>query len=105
MTKKQAGTAPVEAAALPAAAETANMLKTTQMRLAHLQELVKVCAFAINADRTLRDLAEALQQDPTAQHLRHLASGPALDDQIATAVLDRVADEMAALCCDLSEAQ
>lgn len=86
MTKKQAGTAPVEAAALPA--ETARMLKTTQTRLAHLQELVKVCAFAINADRTLRDLAHALQQHPNAQHLHNLASGPALDDQIATAVLE-----------------
>ena len=103
MTKKQAGTAPVKAAALPA--ETARMLKTTQTRLAHLQELVKLCAFAINADRTLRDLAHALQQHPKAQHLHNLASGPALDDQIATAVLDRVADEMAVLCCDLSEVQ
>ena len=103
MTKKQAGTAPVKAAALPA--ETARMLKTTQTRLAHLQELVKLCAFAINADRTLRDLAHALQQHPNAQHLHNLASGPALDDQIATAVLDRVADEMAVLCCDLSEVQ
>lgn len=103
MTKKQAGTAPVKAAALPA--ETARMLKTTQTRLAHLQELVKLCAFAINADRTLRDLAHALQQHPNAQHLHNLASGPALDDQMATAVLDRVADEMAVLCCDLSEVQ
>lgn len=103
MTKKQAGTAPVKAAALPA--DTARMLKTTQTRLAHLQELVKLCAFAINADRTLRDLAHALQQHPNAQHLHNLASGPALDDQMATAVLDRVADEMAVLCCDLSEVQ
>lgn len=103
MTKKTAGTAPVKAAALPA--DTARMLKTTQTRLAHLQELVKVCTFAINASHTLRDLARALQQHPNAQHLHNLASGPALDDQIPTAVLDRVADEMAALCCDLDEVQ
>ena len=103
MTKKQAGTAPVQAAALPA--DTARTLKTTQNRLAHLQELVKLCAFAITASHTLRDLAHALQQHPNAQHLHNLASGPALDDQIATTVLDRVADEMAALCCDLDEVQ
>ena len=103
MTKKTAGTAPVPAAALPA--DTARTLKTMQNHLAHLQELVKLCAFAINADRTLRDLTAALQHHPNAQHLLNLASGPALDDQIATAVLDRVADEMAALCCDLDEVQ
>lgn len=103
MTKKTAGATPVQAAALPA--ETARMLKTTQTRLAHLQELVKVCAFAITADRTLRNLTHALQQDPSTQHLHNLAIGPALDDQIAAAVLDRVADEMAALCCDLDEVQ
>lgn len=103
MTKKQAGTAPVEATALPA--ETACIIKTTQTRLAHLQELVKLCAFAINADRTLRDLAHALQQHPNAQHLHNLASGPALDDHIPATVLNRVASEMAALCCDLDEVQ
>lgn len=103
MTKKTAGTAPVEATALPT--ETARMLKSTQIRLARLQELVKLCAFAMNADRTLRDLAHALQQHPNAQHLLNLASGPALDNQIAATMLDRVADEMAALCCDLDEVQ
>lgn len=101
--KKQAGAAPVQAAALPA--DTARMLKATQTHLAHLQELVKVCAFAINADRTLRDLTHALQQRPNVQDLHNLASGPALDDQIAATMLNRVADEMAALCCDLDEVQ
>ncbi len=103
MTKKTAGTAPVKAAALPA--DTARMLKTTQAALANLQELVKLCAFAINADRTLRDLASALEQHPGAQPLHHLASAPALDGYTATSVLHRVADEMAALCCDLDEVQ
>lgn len=103
MTKKQAGTAPVEATALPA--ETARTPKTTQVALANLQELVKVCAFAITADRTLRDLAAALQHHPDAQPLHRLASAPALDGYTAAAVLDRVADEMAALYHDLSEAE
>ena len=103
MPKKTAGTAPVPAAALPA--DTARTLKTTQTRLAHLQELVKLCAFAIEASHTLRDLAAALQHHPDAQPLHRLASAPALDGYTAAAVLDRVADEMAALYHDLSEAE
>lgn len=101
MTKKQAGTAPVQAAALPA--DTARTLKTTQNRLAHLQELVKLCAFAIEASHTLRDLASALEHQPAAQHLQKLATAPALDDQIVATMLNRVADDMAALFCDLDE--
>lgn len=99
MTKKTAGTAPVEATALPA--DTARILKTTQTHLAHLQELVKLCAFAIEASHTLRDLARALEHQPAAQHLHNLASGPALDNHIPATVLNRVADQMDALCCDL----
>lgn len=101
MTKKTAGTAPVKAAALPA--DTARMLKAMQSRLTHLQELVKLCAFAIEASHTLRDLARALEQHPGAQPLHHLASAPALDGYTATSVLHHVADDLAALYHHLSE--
>lgn len=102
MTKKTAGTTPVQAAALPAG--TAPTIKAAQTHIAHLHELLKVCSFAITADRTLRDLAHALQQQPDAQHLHRLATAPALDGYTAAAVLDNVADGMAALYHDLSEA-
>lgn len=59
MTKKQAGTAPVEATALPKTRKS-----VTNIDVLHLKSVVQVCAFASEAQRILKGIDHAAKIRP-----------------------------------------
>lgn len=100
MTKKQAGTAPVQAAALPKTSKS-----VTNIDVLHLKSVLEVCAFASEAKRILEGIDYAAEAFPKVKRgIRTCvaASGnwTTLEAPIAE-VLASVASELGRLADDI----
>ncbi len=104
MTKKQAGTAPVEATALPKATKT-----VTNIDVTHLQNVVQLAAFAAEAQRVLQDIQHATKVSPDFDKgLRTYVEAPlnwSIFDTSLSSVLAEVALQLEQLADDVRRAE
>lgn len=108
MTKKQAGTAPVEATALPET--TKNTAKiVTNVDILTLKSMLEVCAFAVEAHRILDGIHTACMIHPEVdkgirRHVHAAANWATFDIPVAQVLTD-VAKQLDRLNDDITESE